>query len=285
MGLQRDTVRLLDAAEKGMPMGEGGGGGLDGGAVSPRSSFAASRRLHAQRKEALMKEALIKADKEKATSVSSVSCSVTSLSNTSGEIPDEIVAAGSGEGGRGNCGDSGGAGDGEALEVGDDLKMLPHGGRESGEVEMGGVGGGAGWAAARGSGGGALRSFDKLSVEVPVTPGMPAVFLSHSAMNMHTNNAHAPSRSPSRQSNAASVVAEVEEEVMVDDPAGWDSASSGSVYQPSPRSPPPRSPKEPDSPSASPSQYLSNKYEDHDDVGPVKVYTHTTAPRAIFPVD
>jgi hypothetical protein len=220
-----------------------------------------------------MKEALIKSDKEKATSVSSVSCSVTSLSYTSGEIPDEIVAAGSGEGGRGNGGDSGGVGEGEALEVGEDLKIA-RGEGGSGEVEV------AGWAAARGSGGGTLRSFDKLSVEVPVTPGMPALFLSHGAMNIHISNAHAPSRSPSRQSNAASVVAEVEEEVMVDDPAGWDSASSGSVYQPSPRSP-----KEPDSPSASPAQYLSNKYEDHDDIGPVKVYTHTTAPRAIFQVD
>jgi len=135
-----------------------------------------------------------------------------------------------------------------------------------------------GWAAARGSGTGALRSFEKLSVEVPVTPGLPALFASHGAMN--TRNPDAAGRSPSRQSAAASVVAEVEEEVMVDDPAGWDSGSSGSVYQPSPRSP-----KDADSPSGSPAQYMSNKYEDHDDhdIGPVKVYTHTTAPRAIFP--
>ena len=58
---------------------------------------------------------------------------------------------------------------------------------------------------------------------------------------------------------------------------GWHSDSSGSVYNASPRSPKAAG-------DASPAQYDSSKYAEQDEIGPVKVYTNTSEPRAIFPV-
>ena len=48
----------VGAGSGGLGVGSGLGlGGLDGGMVSPRGSFGANRRLHAQRKEAMLKDA------------------------------------------------------------------------------------------------------------------------------------------------------------------------------------------------------------------------------------
>ena len=89
-----------------------------------------------------------------------------------------------------------------------------------------------------------------------------------------------PRRSPSRQSSfsmRSKADSAVEEEIVVAPDDGWHSDSSGSVYNASPRSPKAGG-------DASPAQYDSSKYAEQDEIGPVKVYTHTSAPRAIFPV-
>ena len=186
----------------GGPGGTGTGmvaiGGISASGVSPRSSFAvslslavqdvsvsyasihpsmnrfmnacmhtqASRRLHAQRKEALMKEAQLRSG---AASASSVSTSMTSVGSP--------VSKWGVENEEGGVCTRGGDGDGEGHAMGGKIvghRILDgkrHGAGESGESPAIGVGE---WSPQRRPRADrALMSFEKLSVEVPVTPGLP----------------------------------------------------------------------------------------------------------------
>lgn len=126
----------------------------------------ASRRLHAQRKEALMKEAQLRSG---GASASSVSTSMTSVGSP--------VSKWGVENEEGGVCTRGGDGDGEGHAMGGKIvghRILDgkrHGAGESGESPAIGVGERSPQRRPRADR--ALMSFEKLSVEVPVTPGLP----------------------------------------------------------------------------------------------------------------